>query len=54
MTNALTTASGRDGHTSAAGVGSAPALADDYVLVTEQVLRQLNEPEAARSGMATS
>ena len=38
----------RDGHTPQRVPGSAPALADDYVHVTEQVLQRLNELETAR------
>ena len=42
----------RDGHTPQRVPGSAPALADDYVHVTEQVLRRLDELEATRQGAA--
>lgn len=38
----------RDGHTPQRVPGSAPALADDYIRVTEQVLLRLHELEAAR------
>lgn len=38
----------REGHTPQRVPGSAPALADDYVHVTEQVLQRLNELESSQ------